>query len=246
MGMRRADRLFQIIQILRRGQLVTAKTIAERLEVSERTIYRDIRELNHSGVPIEGEPGMGYVMRHGFDLPPLMFDHEELEALVVGVRMLNSWADPKMAQAADQALQKIEQVLPKSLQGVLGKAPLFAPGIRPYPVHLITPLRLAIAESRKVHLGYRRADGMLSKRSVRPLALFFWGAAWTLLAWCELRDNFRHFRLDRMQAIKIAEDKFEALPGQTLDAFMENLSCEHSAFTQRRVTPGRFPFQTVC
>lgn len=245
MAMRRADRLFQIIQILRRGQLVTAKIMAERLEVSERTIYRDIRELIHSGVPIEGEPGMGYVMRRGFDLPPLMFDHEELEALVVGVRMLNSWADPRMAQAADQALQKIEMVLPKSLQGAFGKSPLFVPGIRPYPVHLITPLRLAIADSRKVFLDYTRADGMTSDRTVRPLALFFWGSAWTLLAWCELRDDFRNFRLDRMATVQVTDAIFKALPHQTLEAFLENLTCQYGALPQRRLLPTSTPLSTV-
>ena len=241
MAMRRADRLFQIIQILRRGPLVTAKTMAERLEVSERTIYRDIRELIHSGVPIEGEPGMGYLMRKGFDLPPLMFDHEELEALVVGVRMLNSWADPRMAQAADQALQKIEMVLPKSLHGAFGKSRLFVPGIRPYPVHLITPLRLAISESRKVFLEYTRADGKSSNRTVWPLALFFWGAAWTLLAWCELRDDFRHFRLDRMDTVQVTNPRFQTLPHQTLEAFIQNLTCRYGPIPQKRVLPQSTP-----
>lgn len=245
MAMRRADRLFQIIQCLRRGQLMTARVLAERLEVSERTIYRDIRELIQSGVPIEGEPGLGYVMRRGYDLPPLMFDHDELEALVVGVRMLNSWADPAMARAADQALQKIEMVLPKGLQGAFGKSALFVPGIRPYPVHLISPLRLAIGECRKVELGYRDADGATSERTVRPLALFFWGPSWTVLSWCELRNDFRQFRLDRMRSVHVTETSYQALPHQTLEAFMDNLQCDYGQLPKSRVLPITSPVPKV-
>jgi len=216
---RRADRLFQIIQVLRRGRLTTAKRLAEELEVSERTIYRDIRDLVTSGVPVEGEAGVGYLMKKGYDLPPLMFNREELEALLVGTRMLNSWADPQLAQAADGALQKIMAVLPADLKQRMTASSVFVPHIQPYPVHQITSLRAALAEKRKIFLVYRRADEVTSERVIRPLCLFFWGKTWTLVGWCELRSAFRNFRTDRMQTIRVLTEEFEDEPGRALSDF---------------------------
>lgn len=218
--MRRADRLFQIIQILRGGRLVTAHGLAAQLEVSERTIYRDIRDLMLSGVPIEGEAGVGYLMKKGFDLPPLMFDAAELEALLVGARMTKSWADAKLARAAERALQKIEAVLPDNLKEELGRTHIFVPEFNPYPNQPLAPLRQATAERRKLYLEYTRLDGEQSRRVIRPLGLFFWGKKWTLVAWCEYRDDFRHFRVDRMASIRILEDCFEQRPGQQLKDFL--------------------------
>src|SRR3954462_2171054 len=129
--MRRADRLFKLVQLLRRSRLVTAQKIASELEVSERTIYRDVRDLALSGVPIRGEAGVGYALAHGFDLPPLMFTEEELEALVLGARVVQSWADPALAKAADSALAKIEMVLPERLRSMAGAKALLAPNFKP-------------------------------------------------------------------------------------------------------------------
>src|SRR5947209_20043905 len=126
--MRRADRLFRIVQRLRRRGATTARQLADALEVSERTVYRDIRDLTTSGVPIQGEAGVGYALDRSFDLPPLMFDETEIEALVLGARIVKAWADPQLAGAAEEALRKIESILPPRLRERLSEAALFAPG----------------------------------------------------------------------------------------------------------------------
>lgn len=225
--MRRADRLFQIIQILRtRRAAVTARDLAERLEISERSVYRDIRDLMASGVPIDGEAGVGYLLRRGFDLPPLMFTREEIEALVVGARLVMSWTDGNLARAAEQALEKVQTVLPPALSAKMASVPLYAPdfSISPSLTVAMAPLRLAIEQNRKVHFGYVRADGAQSERSVRPLALFYWGSAWTLAAWCELRDDFRNFRLDRISGLTVLNETFQREAGQTLEDFYRHMS----------------------
>lgn len=219
--MRRADRLFRIIQLLRRRKVVTAAALAERLEVSERTIYRDIRDLVLSGTPIDGEAGVGYTLR-GYDLPPLMFDHAEVEALVLGARMVESFGDSELAAAARSALSKVESVLPKALAPRLSQTRLFAPDVgrsAEYSATLL-PVRRAVAESRKLKLSYARADGEKSERTVWPLATFFWGSAWTLVAWCELRTDFRSFRLDRIARLDVSEERFDPEPGRTLRDYL--------------------------
>jgi predicted DNA-binding transcriptional regulator YafY len=216
--MRRADRLFQITLYLRRRRVVTARDLAAALEVSERTIYRDVQELSACGLPIESAAGVGYQLRRGYDLPPLMFDKEELQALRLGARMVRSWADPDLSQAAANALRKIEAVLPESLPDP-GET-LFAPSVRPYPVHLVGLLRRATTEKRKARFAYTREDGAASDRTVWPLGLFYWGAVWTLVAWCELRVDFRSFRLDRIGAAEVLDEGFELAQGQRLDDFL--------------------------
>jgi predicted DNA-binding transcriptional regulator YafY len=216
--MRRADRLFQIVLYLRRRRVATARDLAQALEVSERTIYRDVQELSACGLPIEGAAGVGYRVRRGFDLPPLMFDREELQALRLGARMVRSWADPDLSQAAANALRKIEAVLPPDMED-LGEA-LYAPNLRPYPVHLVGLLRRAVTEHRKARFDYAKEDGKASSRTVWPLGLFYWGAVWTLVAWCELRDDFRNFRLDRIAEAEVTAEPFTLQPGQTLEDFL--------------------------
>lgn len=217
--MRRADRLFQIIQILRTRRVVTAQYLAEAVEVSERTIYRDIRDLMLSGVPIEGEAGVGYLLRRGFDLPPLMFTRAEISAITLGARIVKSWSDPSLAKAADQALAKIETVLPEGLKAKFGETNLYAPMVPlpPVVVEGMALLRHAIEERCKVHYQYTREDGNGSERVVWPLGLFFWGTIWTLGAWCELRQAFRNFRLDRMRELIVLEEQYPIMPGRTLD-----------------------------
>ncbi|NOZ53178.1 MAG: YafY family transcriptional regulator [Gammaproteobacteria bacterium] len=220
--MRRADRLFQIIQLLRNRRITTAKWLAEELEISERTVYRDVQDLMVSGVPIEGEAGIGYVLRRGYDLPPLMFTKEEITALTLGARIVNSWADPQLAKAADQVLNKIKTVLPDTLKNSLSETHLFAPLVQ-IPVDVasaMAKLRVATEERKKIHFNYTRADGENSTRTVWPLGLFFWGAVWTLGAWCELRHDFRNFRLDRMSNLLTADEYFPIEHGRTLDAFI--------------------------
>ncbi|MGA7315178.1 MAG: YafY family protein, partial [Silvibacterium sp.] len=128
--MRRADRLFRIVQLLRAGRLSTARSLAQKLEVSERTIYRDIQEPQLSGMPIEGEAGVGYTLRRDFDIPPLMFDRQEITALVLGARMVKAWGGTEMAEAANNALRKIEVVLPPDLRDRIDQVQLYAPGFR--------------------------------------------------------------------------------------------------------------------
>ena len=209
--MRRADRLFQIVLLLGRRRAVTARELAEALQVSERTIYRDIADLSLSGVPVDGEAGVGYLMRGGFQLPPLMFDADELAALALGSRMVQGWSDPELGRAAERALLKIEAVLPPALKQRMDEQALLVPDFH-VPPQMIAPLgllRRAIGEAHKVAFAYTRADGEVSQRTVWPLGLFFWGETWTLGAWCELRGEYRSFRLDRMLNLAVLGTQFQ-------------------------------------
>jgi predicted DNA-binding transcriptional regulator YafY len=222
--MRRADRLFQLIQLLRRRNVATAGWLAEQLEVSERTVYRDVRDLTLSGVPIEGEAGVGYILRRGFDLPPLMFTQPEIEAMVLGARVVKSWGDAALAKAADEALARVEVVLPDRLRERLTTTPLYAPAfhIPPRFAEALGTLRTAIDERRKVHLAYTAADGSNTERTVRPLGLFFWGPSWSMAGWCELRQDFRSFRLDRIRELQSLPDRFVDEPGRTINDYLEH------------------------
>ena len=220
--MRRADRLFQIIQGLHHDRAVTARQLADRLEVSERTIYRDIQDLSLSGVPITGETGLGYRLMKGFHLSPLMFNEEELAALLVGARMVQTWTDKSLARAAQQAMAKIEHVIPDHLKPELERQEIMVPAF-PFSLTVsdeLEVLRGAIKQQRKVHFDYRREDNQKSNRTVHPLGLFYWGKVWTLVAWCELRDSFRHFRLDRMSNIASLEARYDSIEGRTLKDFL--------------------------
>lgn len=222
--MRRADRLFQLIQLLRRKRLTTARTLAESLEVSERTVYRDVRDLMLSGVPIEGEAGVGYSLARGYDLPPLMFSAEELEALLLGARMVKSWGDEGLARAVTQAIGRIEAVLPERLKPAQRTPTLFVPefGVSPAISRHLPPLREAIRDRRRLRIVYRDAKEVESTRTIRPVGLFFWGALWSLAGWCELRESFRNFRLDRILSIEVL-DVFEHTTGQTLTDFLRSV-----------------------
>lgn len=222
--MRRADRLFQIVQLLRAKPVVTAAELAERLEVSLRTIYRDTADLSASGVPLRAEAGIGYALERGFDLPPLMFTREELEALTVGARLVQGFGDAPLKRASEAALAKIDQVLPHTLKSraelalyvpdFLSDDALWAP---------MADLRIALRERRKFALSYTDEAGARSTRLIWPLGLFHWGRVWTLVAWCELRDDFRHFRVDRMRDWSLSPETFTVLPGRSLDDYMETV-----------------------
>jgi predicted DNA-binding transcriptional regulator YafY len=196
--------------------------------VSERTIYRDVRDLMASGVPIDGEAGIGYAIRKGFDLPPLMFSHDELHALALGARIVESWADPALANAARSLLSKVDNVLPAHLKGGIDAVQLFSPMVRIQPEVAATmaQLRSAIDDHHKVRLAYRRADGEASQRIVWPLGLFFWGHVWTLGAWCELRAAFRSFRLDRIDTLIRLDAQYATVKGRTLDDFIRYCKAE--------------------
>lgn len=224
--MRRADRLFEIIQHMRRKQTVKARELSESLEVSERTIYRDVRDLIASGVPIEGEAGVGYVLKAGFDLPPLMFKEQEIEALVLGARIVESWADAELAAAATDAIAKIEAVIPDQLKVYMANTALLAPC-----AHYMAPISFDLAELRravrsrlKVRFRYTDVLRQGSERTVRPLSLAFFGPVWVMAAWCELRGDFRTFRLDRMEDFSVTQETFKSERGKTLHDFLKRPS----------------------
>lgn len=225
--MRRADRLFQIVQLIRGRRLSTAEFLAGRLEVSARTVYRDIADLQRQGVPIEGAAGVGYRLGKGFELPPLMFTHDEARALVASVRMAQAWQDPALAQASQVALGKILSVLPASARTAAQSMAVYAPpvGLAPAVQHHLQLLREAAQLRRKVRVDYRDARDMPTRRTLRPLGCFYWGSLWTLAAWCETRHAFRSFRLDRMDGLKTLEDSggaFRDEPGKTLADYLRS------------------------
>jgi predicted DNA-binding transcriptional regulator YafY len=223
--MRRADRLFQIVQLIRGRRRTTAAFLAERVEVSERTVYRDVADLQHQGVPIEGEAGVGYRLGRGFELPPLMFTADEARALVASVRMAQPWQDRDMAQASQDALGKILSVLPPAARAAAQGMALYAPPERMEPAvqACLQCARDAVQRRCRLRFGYRDAQGAASQRTVRPLGCFFWGNVWTLAAWCEERKDFRSFRLDRMQEpapVQGAKGVFQDEPGKTLADYL--------------------------
>ena len=216
--MRRADRLFQIVQYLRGGRLLTAAKLAEKLEVSERTIYRDVADLIGSGVPIEGEAGVGYVMRAGYDLPPLMFTRAEVSALAAGAKLIRAWGGWAMAEAAEEALVKLAAVLPPEARDRAEAPPIHAfrmPELDAAARGLLDRLDAAIDASERLDIGYADEAGTVTARVVRPLGLLFWGKVWTLAAWCEMRDDFRMFRVDRIAGVE-GSGRFRAETGKRL------------------------------
>ncbi|RVT84144.1 YafY family transcriptional regulator [Rhodobacteraceae bacterium CCMM004] len=226
--MRRADRLFRIVQYLRGGRLITAKALAERLEVSQRTVYRDIADLQASGVPVEGEAGVGYVMQAGYDLPPLMFTRDEIAALTAGARLIRAWGGASMARAAEEALIKVAAVLPEAVQRAAGRVEIhaFASEMTDALRDRLDTLEGAVEARRVLTLDYRRADGAESLRRVHPLGLWFWGKVWTLVAWCELRGDYRMFRVDRISGMTVEEDRFRPVRGRTLADFYRRCEAE--------------------
>lgn len=210
--MRSADRLLQLLQILRRHRRpVTASFIAAELEVCVRTVYRDIAGLIADGVPIRGEAGIGYVLGEGYDLPPLMFNADEIEAMLVGLRWVEARGDVSLAHAARDVVAKIGDMLPRHLQPVLFEPAVDAPRFSPRPPEEsvdVGALRGAIRERRKVAIAYEDEHGRGTQRVIWPLALGYFEMSRIVVAWCELRGDFRHFRTDRMRAAEIAQQRY--------------------------------------
>ncbi len=205
--MRRADRLFLIIHALQgRRTALPARRLADTLGVSLRTVYRDVSDLQTSGVAIEGEAGVGYLLRKGSDIPPLMFTAEELEALVVGTRFVRAFAGEKLATGAQAAMLKIDAVLPAELRERAARSRVFVPQ-RWYEARsgMVDALHEAIGARRVLKVEYRDASDATSTREIEPLCLACWGRVWTLGAWCRMRQGFRNFRPDRMQFIATGE-----------------------------------------
>jgi predicted DNA-binding transcriptional regulator YafY len=216
--MRRADRLFTLVQRIRSRRLSTAAQLAQALEVSLRTVYRDIADLQASGVPIEGEAGVGYRMGAGYTLPPLMFSAAEAQALVAAVRMAQPRMDAAMAADAETALGRILAVLPPTARAAADSLALFAPdaGLPDAQRQCLQQLREAVLARRRLRLHYADGQGRASERVVWPLGCFFWGQVWTLAAWCEWRQDFRSFRIDRIIDAQPLPGVFVTMPGRTL------------------------------
>ena len=245
--MRRADRLFQLVQIIRGRRLTTAAFLAQRLEVSERTVYRDVADLQHQGVPIEGEAGVGYRLGAGFELPPLMFTQDEASALVAAARLAQSWVDPALARNIETGLGKILSVLPAAARVSAEALALYAPalGLDDTIRARLQILREAVEAHQKLRLSYRDVSGDASERTVRPLGCFYWGKVWTLSTWCELRSDFRGFRLDRMDAVDVLPERFRDEAGKTLADMMRQLKaraaaeCKAAETAAARISPQR-------
>lgn len=208
--MRRVDRLFALIQALRGGQLRTADWLADKLEVSARTIYRDIFDLQAHGTPIEGERGVGYLLKNDFFLPPLALTPLEHEALRWGVALAAAHGDEALAHAAREVLTKL---------GV-ERAPFFAPAsLTKVQRDILQHVREALAHSRKLLVHYRNETSAKTARNLRPLSLEHWGKVWTLTAWCELRHDFRIFRIDRIVNLSIGTP-FRPEAGKRIEDFL--------------------------
>jgi len=214
--MRRADRLFQIIQILRRSQRpLTAHAIAAELETSKRTVYRDVAALMAQRVPIRGEAGTGYVLEGGFDLPPLMLTPEEIEAAVLGAQWVAGRGDPALARAAQDLIAKIAAAVPERM-----RIHTDDPAIRAHPAWNrvvdaidMSRVRAAIQHGRKVRLSYRDEQGRETERIVWPILVGYWETVRIIGAWCELRGDFRSFRTDRVATASFLDERYPERPG---------------------------------
>jgi predicted DNA-binding transcriptional regulator YafY len=228
--MRRADRLLRLIQILRRHRRpVTGDVMARELEVSLRTIYRDIADLVTDGVPIRGEAGVGYVLGEGYDLPPMMFTTDELEAVMLGLRWVERRGDADLARAAQDTAAKIGAMIPERLRPVLFDAALLVPPRFNQTIERIDvgKLRMAIRDGRKVQVAYRDEKGAATTRVIWPIAVSYFDAQRLIVAWCELRKDFRSFRTDRMQMMDVMPEKYPGRRKVLLKTWLEMMCREH-------------------
>jgi predicted DNA-binding transcriptional regulator YafY len=225
---RRADRLFQIVQILRGRRLTTAALLAERLNVSPRTIYRDIQDLSLSGVPVEGEAGSGYRLMEGYHLPPLMLTPQESEAMMVAIRLLRTWGGDSLSLSLESAQEKLLAILPAESRRRAEQSRIFAPdfGEQGFSKSRFDHIHQAISHQEVLALHYRDEAGQLSWRDVQPLGLFFWGEHWLLVAWCERRGDYRSFRLDRCLTVTGTGRRFSERADRSLNDFLRKVRCE--------------------
>ena len=229
--MHKSERLFQLVNILKsRRFAITANELANKLQVSQRTIYRDIQHLQSSGVPVEGEAGTGYLIAD-YDLPPMMFTLEELQALLLGSKMVSAWTDPQLAAKAQAAITKINAVLPQQLKQQVEQLPYLVSGFHHGKSHQATTLllRQAIANKTSIEFDYLDANQQPSHRIADPLGLVYWGAKWTLIAYCQLRCDYREFRLDRIQSIVALSNEFETTPEKNLAHYMALIEAKYQA-----------------
>lgn len=227
--MRRTDRLFDLIQILRDGRLHRASEIAERLEVSTRTIWRDMATLMASGLPLEGERGVGYILRAPITLPPMILTAQELEALRLGVKLVAEGADPGLARAARGLASKITAAMPAAIEPDEDGLFVFSGEEAARASPHLPVLRGAIRARERLTISYIDLDGRESHRDIRPLQLEFWGRVWTLAAWCEARGDFRSFRVDRIVALTPTGETFPDEPGRGLEDYRAQVAAPAEA-----------------
>lgn len=213
--MRRADRLFQLMLLLQEGKVRTGHYLAEKLEVSTRTVYRDIADLVGSGIPIDGEAGVGYLLRDEYRLPPLMFTVDELKALVLGAQMVRAWSDSELASTTATAIRKIESILADDLKKEIRRQGIEVPAFQMSreASNNLRVVRTALDAQEKLDVQYTAIGGEATRRIIRPLILYFWGKSWTLGGWCELRGGFRSFRVDLMDEVTNLKQTFESTDG---------------------------------
>ncbi|MGI9393416.1 MAG: helix-turn-helix transcriptional regulator [Boseongicola sp.] len=228
--MRRPDRLFELIQIMRDGRLHRGKDMAERLGVSLRTIYRDMDTLIASGLPVEGERGLGYMMTAPITLPPINLTLTELEALHLGLSVVAKAADDELKDAARTLTEKVDSLLPEDRA-----APATGWGFAVYPfaaaahgfMHM-APLRAAIRSRRKVDITYATTNEPDTRHTLRPLQMEYWGRVWSLTSWCEMQGGFQVFRVDRIQTLDVSFETFEEEPGKTLADYLQKMDDENA------------------
>jgi predicted DNA-binding transcriptional regulator YafY len=221
---RRADRLFQIAELLRGRRLTTAQQLAEWLGVSPRTVYRDVRDLQLSGVPIEGEAGIGYRLSRSASLPPLTFTAEELAALAAGARMIETWGGAALASGARTALAKVASAMPADKRATLERLAVFAPSFhvdREFSEKVDT-LHKAVDTRHVVRFAYRDRQGEYTERRIWPLSLVYWGGRWTVGAWCELRSDFRNFNIAHMTRVE-QHEPFPDMEGRRLADYLRRV-----------------------
>lgn len=220
--MRRAERLFRLVNEMRARGVSRARDLAEYFEISERTVYRDVAHLQASGLPIEGEAGVGYLLRPGFDLPAMTFTFEQLDALALGLAFVEAAGDASLCQAAGEVRAKLQACLPDPQERKLEKAPLFASRRDGRAGPFTKVVRSAIRDAKVLQLEYKDGNEEVSRRRVRPLAIWAFTDGWLFAGWCELRDDFRAFRIDRILAIEETGASFVNDPERNLQAYLRS------------------------
>ncbi|MEI6418595.1 MAG: YafY family protein [Sphingomonadales bacterium] len=218
--MRRAERLFRLVQELRSRGICRAEDLAAYFEISVRTVYRDIAHLQASGLPIDGEAGVGYILRPGFDLPAMTFTFEQLDALAIGLSFVEAAGDTSLSLAAQEVRAKVQAALPEPEQRKLVNSPLFASRRQGQATPMLKTVRRAIRDAEILCLDYDDGPGKQSRRRVRPLGVWAFTDGWLFVGWCELRSDFRAFRLDRISTIEETGQHFTDEPGQNLQTYL--------------------------
>lgn len=218
--MRRAERLFRLVRELRDRGVSRAEDLAAYFEISVRTIYRDIAHLQASGLPIDGEAGVGYILRPGFDLPAMTFTFEQLDALAIGLAFVEVAGDTSLSLAAREARAKLQASLPEPEKRKLENAPMFASRRQGRASPLLPTVRRAIRKAEVLRIGYADGEGHQTERRVRPLGVWVFTDGWMFVGWCELREDFRAFRIDRIAKIETTGEHFEDETGKNLAAYL--------------------------